>query len=482
MKEPEQPGDIVRPEAAAGQLGPHDPGRHPRVSVIVLNFNGENIIARCLDHLLAQTYRDFEILVVDNNSSDAGVAVAQRYLGCGRLSIIRAARNLGVAGGRNLGLLHVHGEVIAFIDNDGYAHPDWLAEAVATLDSGPDIGAVAPLVFLQRNKALLNGAGGMMNRQGYAHDVCFGEPYEFAHLRVRVVYPMGCGMVIRREVFDKFGPFDATCTYYFDDAELGVRIWRAGLQVALSPRAWVDHEYNYSGRFFTNRALLFERSRVRTVLKHYPLRRLAVWLFKEGVLMTQLDRHIRIILLRAWLWNLVHLPSALSARLKFAFAHNPLWELLEPSWGQFPSQAPNNMSNRPDLTRARPVLVMDGKSDVHQLNFGWYQVDRTDGAVFRRSAAQASALFRLPKPALSCSVDFRTAAAQQHTRLVVRRLGQLQPVAQGVLAAPGTGWQRQRLPMHLPAGNYELLLLCGNGSSDGAETDGALAVSSIAFE
>jgi len=98
------PDDIVQVEEKAGQSAQDRALARPRVSVIVLNFNGERVIGRCLEHLLAQNYRDFEILVVDNNSTDGSLAVAERYLGCGRLSIVRASRNLGVAGGRNLGL------------------------------------------------------------------------------------------------------------------------------------------------------------------------------------------------------------------------------------------------------------------------------------------------------------------------------------------------------------------------------------------
>src|SRR5580704_11941942 len=107
----------------------------PAVSVIVLNHNGEAIVGKCLDHLLAQTFDDFEILVVDNDSRDRSLAVIEPYLGSGRLSVIRSRRNLGVAGGRNLGVKHAQGAIVAFIDNDGYADKDWLAEAVKTMAS-----------------------------------------------------------------------------------------------------------------------------------------------------------------------------------------------------------------------------------------------------------------------------------------------------------------------------------------------------------
>src|SRR5512139_1195824 len=94
----------------------------PFVSVIVLNFNGAAILPRCLDHLLAQTYERREILVVDNASSDGSDAVLADYAARG-VRVVASPANLGCPGGRNLGLEAARGDVVAFMDNDGYADP-----------------------------------------------------------------------------------------------------------------------------------------------------------------------------------------------------------------------------------------------------------------------------------------------------------------------------------------------------------------------
>ncbi len=453
----------------------------PRVSVIVLNFNGANILAKCLDHLLAQRYQDFEILVIDNHSADDSAAIAERYLGCGKLSVVRAARNLGISGGRNLGLLYAQGRVIAFIDNDGYAAPDWLAEAIARLDSDPRIGAVAPVVFFQRNKAILNGAGGVMNYQGYGRDWCFDTPYEFAQLRDRVLYPMGCGMVIRREIFERTGGFDPRLVRYFDDTELGIRVWRAGMQVAVAPCSWVDHEFNYSGNFLANRAQLFEQARLRVALKHYPALRLPRWLWREFSLLRRLDRTIRPIVLRAWLWNLCHLPSVVRARLSFISMSNPLWELMEPFWGQYGTTAPVNLENRPDLTRAGATLNLDGESDMHQLNFGWYRSERDESTSFRWSSTHASALFRLRQPAVTCTLVFGGSSGRK-ARLVIRGLGGAQACVDEIFEMPEIRWASRRFRAHLPAGDYEVLLRCDDDFVDKSGRRLGVAVSSIRFD
>ena len=224
----------------------------PLVSVVVLNFNGERIIARCLDCLLAQTYPHAEIVVVDNCSSDGSLAILERYAASGQVKVVRSPENRGCPGGRNLGLAEVAGDIVAFMDNDGYASPAWLAEAVEALQADDRVGAVASLVFFNRHKLIVNGAGGTINRRGYGGDFCFKEPYEFATLPHQVLYPMGCGMVVRRAVLERMGGFDELLFNYYDDAEVGFWAlrWPAGRP---RPRGVVDSRLGGAGRSTTTR-------------------------------------------------------------------------------------------------------------------------------------------------------------------------------------------------------------------------------------
>jgi teichuronic acid biosynthesis glycosyltransferase TuaG len=105
----------------------------PGASVIVLNFNGEAILRRCLEALAAQTCGDFEVIVVDNASTDGSEVILKEFEDRDtRFRIVRSPSNRGVAGGRNLGIQAARGEFIAFIDNDGFARPDWLEQCLAT--------------------------------------------------------------------------------------------------------------------------------------------------------------------------------------------------------------------------------------------------------------------------------------------------------------------------------------------------------------
>jgi len=103
----------------------------PRISVIVLSWNGRAHLERCLESLQAQTCPDFEVVVVDNGSTDGSPdLVAQRFPA---VRLIRQATNLGFAAGSNAGIQATSSEFVATLNNDAWAEPAWLAELVQAL-------------------------------------------------------------------------------------------------------------------------------------------------------------------------------------------------------------------------------------------------------------------------------------------------------------------------------------------------------------
>ena len=97
----------------------------PLASVIVVCWNSGEVLGRCLDQLFAQDYASFEIVVVDDGSSDDTVEVAEAAQLRGELAIVRSSRNRGCPHARNMGLRHAKGEIVAFIDADGFATRSW---------------------------------------------------------------------------------------------------------------------------------------------------------------------------------------------------------------------------------------------------------------------------------------------------------------------------------------------------------------------
>jgi GT2 family glycosyltransferase len=453
----------------------------PLVSVVVLNYNGASIIGRCLDHLHRQIYPRVQIVVVDNASTDGSLEILEAAEAAGEIVLVRSATNRGVASGRNLGLTAAEGSVVAFMDNDGYASPAWLSEAVRALQSDPTLGAVASVVFFNKRKIILNGAGGTVNRRGYGADFCFNEPFEYASLPQHVLYPMGCGMVIRRDVMDAISPLDDLLFNYYDDVEVGIRIWQSGYRVGVAPEAWVDHDFGYSDEINRNKVLLCERNRIRNVLKYFPLSRLPIWLLQEGRMGSYLrSAPLRDIPLRAWAWNLAHLPSALRCRLRFARGRKAFWPLLYPTCEAFPPPLPNNQALRPDPSSATPRLQCDGEHDAAQLNFGWYAPERDGERCFRWTAGVASAILRFPGSIAAGKVTWRAPRVDQQATLLLRRLGELRPLRTIEQAAP-TCWEDTAFACVAPPGLYELQIQAEPTYRERAGRSLGVAIASIEF-
>ncbi len=183
----------ARETAGAGSTPPRatPPLDGPLVSVIVVCWNAAEVLGRCLDRLFAQDYANREIVVVDDGSTDATVDVARAASTRGELTLVQSPRNRGCPSARNRGLDRARGEIVAFIDADGFATPSWLSGIVRTFAADRTIGGVASTVFYDDNPMVVNGAGGAVNRQGWAADLSMNESFECARLAARGAVPDG---------------------------------------------------------------------------------------------------------------------------------------------------------------------------------------------------------------------------------------------------------------------------------------------------
>ena len=96
----------------------------PAVSIIIVNWNGKNFLASCLDGLKQQTYRDFSIILVDNGSNDGSLDYVQTHYP--EVKTIALAENLGFATANNIAIKSVQTEYVALLNNDAVPHPEWL--------------------------------------------------------------------------------------------------------------------------------------------------------------------------------------------------------------------------------------------------------------------------------------------------------------------------------------------------------------------
>lgn len=225
--------------------GSASPARSPRVLGVVLNYNGREITLQSVASLLAMDYPAFEIVVVDNGSTDGShEAVGARFPQVRRL---RTEENLGISGGLNLGLrmgLDERFDYLMPMNNDIEVAPDMLAELVRVAEREPRAGAVGPKCYYyygDRNR-LWSAGGRLRFRESVTGERGLGDPDRGQFDRDEPVdYVNGVAMLIRRETLLATGLWDPVYRVSVEDADFCARAKRAGWECWYAHRAKLWH-------------------------------------------------------------------------------------------------------------------------------------------------------------------------------------------------------------------------------------------------
>lgn len=194
----------------------------PRVSVIIIVFNGETYLAEAIDSVLGQSFVDFELLIVDDGSTDASREISTRYVEAypGRVRLLRHpdGANRGMSATRNLGLAHARGELVAFLDADDVWVPSKLADQVAILGREPSAGMVYGRALIWHDWRPDAAERDFVYDLGVEPDEIYQPPHLF-HLQLKNVYqtPTSSGSLLRKSLIDQVGGFEAAFKGMFED-------------------------------------------------------------------------------------------------------------------------------------------------------------------------------------------------------------------------------------------------------------------------
>lgn len=246
----------------------------PLVSVVVVNWNGQDVIAGCLTSLATQIFADFEVIVVDNGSTDGSIALLDSSPLPIRL--IRNTENKGFCGANNQGIDSARGKYVALLNNDAEADPAWLAALVDAIGQGsePPCGMVASKILLFDDRTRIDKVGHLIYPDGQNRGRGSGEidSGQYDELE-ETLWPDGCAALYSADMLRQIGGFDEDFFAYADDAELGLRGRIAGWRAVYAPKAVVYHRGGSTlGRYSARRLFLIERNRIWLVAKLFPLR------------------------------------------------------------------------------------------------------------------------------------------------------------------------------------------------------------------
>lgn len=241
----------------------------PLITVVVVNWNRAQLLEACLRSLAGQLLMDFEVILVDNGSTDESLTVARRVLP--DVQIIDNKVNLGFCEANNQGIARARGAFIALLNNDAEADPGWL-QALHGAFGDPRTGMVASKILAHEDPSRIDKVGHLIYPDGQNRGRGAGEHDRGQYdRREPALWPDGCAAMYRKSMLDEIGGFDEDFFAYGDDAELGLRARIAGWDCVYEPAARVLHHRGQTlGVASARRIALIERNRILLATKLFP--------------------------------------------------------------------------------------------------------------------------------------------------------------------------------------------------------------------
>ena len=212
----------------------------PTVGLIIVNFNAEGYLLDAVGSIAAQSHPPHRIVVVDNASTDASAAaLTANYPG---VTLLRLDENIGFAAANNLGIAMLEDcDLVALLNPDATADPEWLATLVAAATAHPEMAAFASMIERADDAGRLDSAGDVYHVYGTAWPGRQGAPMRTALVEEEVFGPTGAAALYRREWFVRLGGFDESYFCYFEDVDLNLRLQVAGGRCLYVPTARIRH-------------------------------------------------------------------------------------------------------------------------------------------------------------------------------------------------------------------------------------------------
>lgn len=214
----------------------------PSVSVIIVSWNSAEHLPHCLDSLLLQTFQHFEVIVVDNGSSEPGMEGLEEKYPTLNLRVERLASNQGFAVANNTGARFARGKWLALLNADAFPKPDWLEKLLDAASKHPEFSFFSSRQLQFAQPDILDGAGDEYHISGLAWRRFYNHPAERYGLQEEEVFSAcAAAAIYNREDFLQVGGFDESYFAYFEDVDLSFRLRLAGGRCLYVPEAEVCH-------------------------------------------------------------------------------------------------------------------------------------------------------------------------------------------------------------------------------------------------
>lgn len=249
--------------------------RAPAVSVVIPNWNGVNLLKICLPSLLKQAFKYFEVIIVDNGSTDDSTSYVRRNFP--NFKIIKLHKNFGFAKAVNIGIKKSSSNCIILLNNDTELDKNCIQYLMEAAMAKKEVGFIQAKSLQFKKRNIIDNAGDTMDVVGHLRARGRGEKDRPKFNTARYIFlASGNGTLFKREVFERVGFFDEDFFFYMEDADFCLRAQLKGLKGWYEPKAIIYHlRQSTSSKdpaFFDCQVF---RNMTMTVIKNFPYKLLA---------------------------------------------------------------------------------------------------------------------------------------------------------------------------------------------------------------
>lgn len=300
-----------------------------KVSIITVNYNQTEITVDLLRSLRSQDYQDLEVIVVDNGSkANPEKEIRETF---SEVVFIRSEKNLGFAGGNNLGIKRATGDFLFFVNNDTEIPPRTISKLVEVFDTYPDTGAVCPLIYYHDYPDLAQYAGYTSINTFTGRNMLVGnkQAIKMTDEVKETSLAHGAAMMLPRKVVDTVGEMPEIYFLYYEELDWGTAIKKAGYTIRVSHNSHILHKESIStGKGSPLKTYFQTRNRILFMRRNFTgVNRFAFFLFFGLVSMPRNIfryasrgewEHLRSFLYGIW-WNLTNEKNSLRIGYKYEF-------------------------------------------------------------------------------------------------------------------------------------------------------------------
>lgn len=252
-----------------------------KVSIITVNFNQPKITEELLQTVPHR--EDIEIIVVDNGSTV--IAIDNWQSKYPHVKFIRSEKNLGFAGGNNLGIKEATGDYLFFVNNDTEFTDGLVDKLAEVMDANPAIGMISPMIKYYSDKNLIQYAGYTAMNYYTCRNSCVGlrerDNGQYNNITAPTAYCHGAAMMVRREAIEKAGIMSENFFLYYEEVDWCEHIKRAGYEAWVCTEAVIFHKESVSvGKKSKLKEYFMNRNRILFIRRNAPFFKLFIfWIY-----------------------------------------------------------------------------------------------------------------------------------------------------------------------------------------------------------